>query len=1091
METDAPRRTSFILSCTGDVNENLEDPDKPHPLHPVGTTDTPGHCQAAHITHKCKAGMPDPGPRCPTAEETLENGLPESFSTDLSLDPEGTKPAGTGETGANLSANGCNNTLNGETVGMDGFSANLTASTCTVRADANPVTCVAAGTGIAGTIPTVNGCIHTLHDHTVGIREGSTNLTLDGRTNANLATSAHKSTRDRNEACTRETSANLNTSTGIMRNNASLYVSGETMGIGKAGANLTASESVNTQNREAEGSGGDTSGTVGIPDGKSTDTCASLLASGDTQLINKPHGEVKRIRETSANPGGGEVLIAGFDANLNAFDGEATYASLNSAEKATFGESSASLTASTSIVGANDANLSTYAHLDSSDGTKVSIANLVAVGGTLGIEETNASLNADEKLSIDGIHASLATSEKINQEPAFGNHANSSITEEAGGTSASQVEAWHINTVAPVDRVDQVAGIFQPGKDPPMPVSASQELQSFSEMRIPNGDVNCGTVSDWAFGTAGHVDQSDFLEHATRVGNCGFLIINRRSLCDDSTNLGANQKQRAPSGGCVSLLNSRGTEASPPSEAGMVRPQALRTNPGHTVSLSCDATPLDEDNPGYFMGDEDVGGTGNTLSRRHSVPDELLEKEGVDPDVSSEQRGSKKHGIANFLSGNLFSWRSKETKVSLNTSGWSLFGKFSPKGNVTKDSGTHQQESERGPPAVRRCNLEFEPLSTTGLILEDRPSNLPAKSDEEAQRHRQEYNQMMAGAKRRELKEAQRKKKQMKERLRQEENIARALLIWNTEVLPNWESMRNTRRVRELWWQGLPPSIRGKIWSLAIGNELNITPELYGIFLSRAKEKWRSFNKTSSLSENEDCGADKESSLDLIKLDIFRTFPSLYIFQKGGPYHDLLHSVLGAYTCYRPDVGYVQGMSFIAAVLILNLEEADAFIAFANLLNKPCQMAFFRVDHDVMLKYFAAFEVFFEENLPRLFQHFQNHSLTPDFYLIDWIFTLYSKPLPLDVACRVWDLFCRDGEEALFRTALGILRLYQDVLLHMDFIHIAQFLSRLPQDTPTHSLFTCIGNTHMLSNNRRWNQVFSVLMKDGTKDGEKAASPAL
>ncbi len=45
----------------------------------------------------------------------------------------------------------------------------------------------------------------------------------------------------------------------------------------------------------------------------------------------------------------------------------------------------------------------------------------------------------------------------------------------------------------------------------------------------------------------------------------------------------------------------------------------------------------------------------------------------------------------------------------------------------------------------------------------------------------------------------------------------------------------------------------------------------------------------------------------------------------------------------------VQGMSFIAAVLILNLEEADAFIAFANLLNKPCQMAFFRVDHELVL----------------------------------------------------------------------------------------------------------------------------------------------
>uniref|UniRef100_A0A8C2H054 Rab-GAP TBC domain-containing protein n=1 Tax=Cyprinus carpio TaxID=7962 RepID=A0A8C2H054_CYPCA len=437
----------------------------------------------------------------------------------------------------------------------------------------------------------------------------------------------------------------------------------------------------------------------------------------------------------------------------------------------------------------------------------------------------------------------------------------------------------------------------------------------------------------------------------------------------------------------------------------------------------------------------------------------------------------------------------KESKAAASHSapGWKLFGKIPLRDNPLKNSTTIQQVRFKGmtfpkfciifiyslscfKSPMRRKNLEFEPLSTTALILEDRPPNLPAKSEEESQRHRQEYSEMVAGAKRREMKEAQKKKRQMKERYRQEENIANSMVIWNMEILPNWESMRNTRRVRDLWWQGVPPSIRGKVWSLAIGNELNITPELYEIFLSRAKEKWKSFSETSSVNENEECGvslADRESSLDLIKLDISRTFPSHYIFQKGGPYHDLLHSVLGAYACYRPDVGYVQGMSFIAAVLILNLEEADAFIAFANLLNKPCQMAFFRVDHDLMLKYFAAFAVFFEENLPKLFQHFQNNSLTPDFYLIDWIFTLYSKSLPLDVACRVWDVFCRDGEEALFRTGLGILRLYQDVLLQMDFIHSAQFLSRLPENTPAHALFSCIANTQMISNNRRWNQPFN------------------
>ena len=89
------------------------------------------------------------------------------------------------------------------------------------------------------------------------------------------------------------------------------------------------------------------------------------------------------------------------------------------------------------------------------------------------------------------------------------------------------------------------------------------------------------------------------------------------------------------------------------------------------------------------------------------------------------------------------------------------------------------------------------------------------------------------------------------------------------------------------------------------------------------------------------------------------------------------------------------------------------------------------------------------------------------------IFTLYSKSLPLDVACRVWDVFCRDGEEFLFRTGLGILRLYEDVLLQMDFIHSAQFLTRLPEDIDSDRLFACIAAMPMLNGNKKWSQVSS------------------
>ena len=33
-----------------------------------------------------------------------------------------------------------------------------------------------------------------------------------------------------------------------------------------------------------------------------------------------------------------------------------------------------------------------------------------------------------------------------------------------------------------------------------------------------------------------------------------------------------------------------------------------------------------------------------------------------------------------------------------------------------------------------------------------------------------------------------------------------------------------SRKVQELWWQGLPPGVRGEVWRRAIGNELNISP---------------------------------------------------------------------------------------------------------------------------------------------------------------------------------------------------------------------------------------------------------------------------
>ena len=93
-------------------------------------------------------------------------------------------------------------------------------------------------------------------------------------------------------------------------------------------------------------------------------------------------------------------------------------------------------------------------------------------------------------------------------------------------------------------------------------------------------------------------------------------------------------------------------------------------------------------------------------------------------------------------------------------------------------------------------------------------------------------------------------------------------------------------------------------------------------------------------------------------------------------------------------------------------------------------------------------------HLPALSAHFTRLGLRPDLYLLDWLMTLFSRCLPLDVTCRVWDLIARDGQTFLFKAALGILALYEERLLaETDFVLIAQFLSRLPDDINSDLLF--------------------------------------
>ena len=59
----------------------------------------------------------------------------------------------------------------------------------------------------------------------------------------------------------------------------------------------------------------------------------------------------------------------------------------------------------------------------------------------------------------------------------------------------------------------------------------------------------------------------------------------------------------------------------------------------------------------------------------------------------------------------------------------------------------------------------------------------------------------------------------------------------------------------------------------------------------------------------------------LILLDIPRTFPDHPRFGANGTDTQMLHNVLRAYANFNPAIGYTQGLSFLAAVLLMHTNE--------------------------------------------------------------------------------------------------------------------------------------------------------------------------
>ena len=125
--------------------------------------------------------------------------------------------------------------------------------------------------------------------------------------------------------------------------------------------------------------------------------------------------------------------------------------------------------------------------------------------------------------------------------------------------------------------------------------------------------------------------------------------------------------------------------------------------------------------------------------------------------------------------------------------------------------------------------------------------------------------------------------------------------IWQEHVIPDWAKARGEPRIRELWWRGVPPKTRAKVWELAVGNDLSITAATFEKALQRAKDIELPAHGGSNRSDQH------HAWFSAIRRDVNSIFPEIRLFQPGAPLHNDLVDILMAYSMYRSDVGYSHG----------------------------------------------------------------------------------------------------------------------------------------------------------------------------------------
>jgi len=171
-----------------------------------------------------------------------------------------------------------------------------------------------------------------------------------------------------------------------------------------------------------------------------------------------------------------------------------------------------------------------------------------------------------------------------------------------------------------------------------------------------------------------------------------------------------------------------------------------------------------------------------------------------------------------------------------------------------------------------------------------------------------------------------------------------------------------------------------------------------------------------------------------IRRDIHRTFPEhpLFAHERG---QTALFNVLKAYAVHDLEVGYCQGMAFVAGCLLMYVPEEAAF-HLLRVLMAPREggganmRSMYLPGLEALQQMMSRLEWLVKRHLPRLAAHLHAVGIPAVLYASQWFLTAFSNPFPPSFACRVLDVMLTERSmSVMLCIALCILAAQEDKLL--------------------------------------------------------------